>query len=80
MELIKAFYSKEKGGYLLFMPDGAMLPCIQRVVVDDQWDGHDSGGRVSITVTLQAEVVNEMPVGSFTPGSFQTDAIKPSGL
>ena len=75
MELIKAFYSKEKGGYLLFMPDGAMLPCIQRVVVDDQWDGHDSGGRVSITVTIQAKVINEMPAAPFVPGSIQTEPI-----
>lgn len=64
MELLKVFYSKERGGFLLFTPDGDQLPCVQRAVVDDQWDGSNTGGRVLVTVTLQAEVVNDMPTGS----------------
>ena len=62
MDKIKAYYCKEKGGYILFMPDGAEIPCAQRVIVDDQWEGHTSAPSVSVTVTFLAEGVNEPPV------------------
>ena len=54
MEKIKAYFNAKKGGYLLFLPDGEIIPYLMDVTISDNFD--TSHGHPNPTATFKCEV------------------------
>lgn len=61
MDMVKVYYDEEIGGFMLFNPDGSIIPCVQNVSVSDDWVGSKCGNRVTVTANIMAELVNAKP-------------------